>query len=50
MNIRRERNQIEKIQVESQEVKGAEELKKQPISTLKTYFQPTNKWLKVNTS
>ena len=53
MKIRRERNQIEKIQVESQEVKGVEELKKQPISTLKTlktYFQPMKKWLKVKIS
>ena len=50
MKIRRGRNQIKKIQFESQEVKGVEEQKKHPISTLKTYFQPMKKWLKVNTS
>ena len=31
MNIRRARNQIEKIQVENQEIKGAEEIKKSSL-------------------
>ena len=36
MKIRRARNQIEKIQVESKEVRGAEELKKVAYQHLKT--------------
>lgn len=35
MKIRRARNQIEKIQVESQEVKGVEELKKTAYQHIK---------------
>ena len=50
MKIRRARNQIEKIQVENQEVKGAEELKKQPTSTLKIHCQQKKKWLNMKIS
>jgi len=36
MKLRRARNQTDKIQVDGQEVKGVEELKKKHITTLNT--------------